>query len=121
MDEMFASDSPEINTFRTMFNNLPASPFEVALVETNFSHVGVNEVKARPSIYPNPTLNGWVYLNNPNSLVTEVDVYSNSGQWLFKKYITQTQTSIELPETKGTYLLVLKGYTERRVMKVVRN
>ncbi len=121
MDEMFSYDSPEINTFKTMFNNLPASPFEVALAETNFSHVGVAEIKARPSIYPNPTLNGWVYLNNPQSLVTEVDVYNNAGQWLFKKYITQSQTAIELPESKGTYILVLKGYTERRVMKVVRN
>ncbi len=120
MDEMFAFDTPEINTWRNMYLEQGPAPFEVALQETNFTHVGVGEIKARPSIFPNPSYNGWVTLNNPGVLIQSVDIYSNEGKLITTKWIKGSSQQIELPENKGTYLLVLRGINEKRLVKVVR-
>jgi hypothetical protein len=92
----------------------------VALEETNFSHVGVGEIKAKPSIFPNPSYNGWVTLSNPGALVQSVDVYGMDGKYISTKWVKGSSQQIELPESKGTYLLVLRGLNEKRLVKVVR-
>jgi hypothetical protein len=53
-------------------------------------------------------------------LVQSVDIYSNDGKLITTKWIKGNVQQIELPESKGTYLLVLRGLNEKRLVKVVR-
>ncbi len=119
MDEMFAFDSPEINTFRSMYNQLPPVPFEVAHEETQFTSIN-NHTSALPTIFPNPTYNGHITISNFMGSYNQVDVYSNDGKWLFQQRLQGKNSSLILPDSKGVYLLVLKGEWDRKVIRVVR-
>jgi hypothetical protein len=120
MNEMFTFDTPEINTFRSMYEAQGPAPFEIALQETNIVVTNIHEKQHHYQIFPNPSWDGWVNVQSDQLIPTAFDLYDNHGKWIQKGYISAQNQKIELPSTKGTYLLVIHDERSKKLMKLVR-
>lgn len=123
MQEMFAETTPEIETFRTMFDNTDRSPVLVQSQVLEIPFVGTSAVRepafARETrIYPNPT-EGRFYLELPENLaVTRIELYDAEG----KRLRIYPGTAREFVLTKqGIYFLtVLTAEGEQMTRRIVR-
>ncbi len=120
---LFATSTPEIDSFKTMFEEADFSPVlvgEVALdsvfVQTVATQNIGNQRLAR--IFPNPTRDGRVYVEvPPGALVRRVQVFDFSGKMVFEKIGCR---ELVLPERRGVYLVMAETSVARLVEKVVR-
>lgn len=121
MDEMFNFDTPEINTFQSMYETQGPAPFEIALTESNFSVVGIGERLNQFNIFPNPSWDGWVNIQYDQVIPASFDLYDNNGKWIQQGYLSSYNNSLQLPAQRGSYLLVIKDSRRKKVVKLVRN
>ncbi|MGK0364380.1 MAG: cytochrome c553 [Saprospiraceae bacterium] len=107
MTEMFAETTPEIETFRTMFDNADRSPVLVEEQTLAIDFVGVSAVEkptysADIQTFPNPTT-GWITLDLPeNAEVENIEIRNVNGQKI-GDYSRNDRTFL-LP-AKGVYLI----------------
>ncbi len=120
MDEMFAYDTPEINTFRSMYDAQGPAPFEISLNESNFSVVGIGERKNTFNIFPNPSWDGRVNIQMDQYMPASFDLYDNNGKRVQKGYLSAVNNMLQLPNEKGTYLLVIQEGKNKKLVKLVR-
>lgn len=107
---MLAEDTPEINTFREMYNNADQSPVLVneANLEDIFieTMVSTNQVvhQSNTKISPNPSLDGWFTIElNQDEQVQRVVIFNNNGQLIS----TTNQTHFNI-ETSGFYYVKIE-------------
>ncbi len=123
MAPMFAYSSPEIDSFKMMFNAADRSPVLVAeqVLDSVFvSPVEVKNIDNKPfaKIFPTLSRDGKVLINTaPGVYVQKVQVWSASGI-LVQDSLACTQ--IQLPEKPGTYFVSVITNRGRVVEKVVR-
>lgn len=105
--EMFLYNTPEIDTFRTLYDNADKLPTLVASdslsqlsIVTRVSEVGENPVK----VYPNPSTTGIFYLQTGSEDVALVRVWTPAGQ-LISEFDVIGNGKIELDVDAGIYLL----------------
>lgn len=107
MTEMFAETTPEIETFRVMFDNADRSPVLVEEQILALDFVGVSAVEktkfaAEMQIFPNPTT-GWITLDLPeNAAVRKIEIRNINGQ---KVGDYSKNDRIFLLPVKGVYLI----------------
>ena len=106
MEEMFAESSPQIEEFRTMFDNADRSP--VLIRETSLYVPGLTSTKEARlpeyRIFPNPTRN-IAYLECGQKI--HLDVYDMLGRFVLESNFGAGTHPLELPEP-GLYLLRLQ-------------
>lgn len=120
---MFEWSSPEIDSFRVMFENADQSPVLVA--EQTLDSVFVSPVSVRPApakpvrIYPSVSADGRLRIEAPESMpVTRVQVWDAAGRlWLD---LPGPRAELQLPERKGLYFVAVSTRAGRKVEKVVR-
>jgi len=121
MDEMFAESTPEIETFRTMFDNADRSPVLVDERTLSIDFVGTSaidksEFAEQIQVFPNPT-RGWITLDLPeNASIEKIEIRNMKGQKM-GDYSKNDRTFL-LP-IKGVYLISIFDKKGKQVTKRV--
>jgi hypothetical protein len=104
--EMFAESTPEIETFRPMFDNADQSPVLVNAAQLDdifINPIAVSEVNPLEiGLSPNPSYDGIVQLDVPDNVQT-IRIYNINGQLV--KTITTPNSKFKLPDNKGLYFI----------------
>ena len=123
LDETFASNSPAIARFQAMYDAADKSPVLVAELNGPFWTVGL--APARPlqaSIWPNPSPEGWVFLELGDPMAVErIRVYDMQGRLLWDR-ATERQALYQVPlgTMAGIYWIEMSGPGGRLVRRVIR-
>jgi Secretion system C-terminal sorting domain/Cytochrome c554 and c-prime len=118
---MFDYSSPEIDSFKLMFqaqDNAPVLVSEVALDSVFVTSVGVKETdnESFVTIFPNPTHDRKISVNIKNGVqIQRIKAYNAQG-----KLVVQSRSGdLTLPEEKGIYLLIIETKNGKVVKKIV--
>ena len=120
---MLEEDTPEINAFRTMYEEADRSPVLMASVSIDSIFVPYSVGTSSPNanlaigVYPNPTVDGWLNIDLPREATLEaVRIFDLKGTLLG----TTDELRFELPKMKGAYLIELRtdaGLVTKRVLR----
>lgn len=127
MAPMFAVSTPEIDSFKTMFNATDQSPTLVAeaMLDSVFvSPVSVKgpEKESQVTVFPSISTDGRIYIRAPqNTLVRTVQVWNSAGKLVWDKPLSPSNDPIQLPRLSGIYFVSVETGTGRIVKKVIRN
>jgi Cytochrome c554 and c-prime len=120
---MFAYSSPQIDSFRTMYDQADKSP--TLIQQTTLTNVPVTPVStsqptalAHLRVTPTVTRDGRIYVQHDASLhIQEVRVWDARGRLVHRS--TQPDP-IQLPNSAGTYMVEVQTNRGKKVVKVVR-
>lgn len=123
LNPMLAESTPEIDTFRTMYENADLSP--VLIASENLDSIYVeglatnNIIDAKwLRVFPNPTNNGLINISKPSEIeISSIKIYDWSGRLIHKTLGQSTQ--VQLPTDKNIYLLEIETSKGKVVRKVV--
>jgi hypothetical protein len=118
--ELFSVDEEHINLFESMYNQAGAAPVVVSQSTAQSVITSINSKKNIVSIGPNPTSNGQVTIQTGNEVMSYINVYSITGQWIDKKVINGARAPVWLPEESGTYILEIKTNKGVHVERIIR-
>jgi len=121
MAAMFEYSSPEIDTFRNMFEAADRSPVLVAEAVLEDLQVSPVSTKANPyaalRVFPTLSPDGRVTIGVPaGDQLRRVQVWDARGRLVWDR----TSTELLLPDTPGVYLVCVETRKTRKVVKVVR-
>ena len=119
--EMFSYSTPEIDTFRTMYDN--ANKLPVLVTSDTLSQLSIitdvsNVSKPEFSVYPNPSANGMFYIGLKGGITGTAKVWTSTGN-LFHEQVISGNTPIELNVESGVYLLELESNGIRSVNRIL--
>lgn len=122
VEEMFATSTPQIETFEAMFNTADHTPVLVASDSVAMS-VSTGIANASSSInlqlYPNPS-NGTVWLKGQQlGAIQQIDVYGVGGK-LAASFDSYPVNGFQLPEKAGVYLVRIRTQDAEKVFRVLR-
>jgi hypothetical protein len=109
--EMFALNTPEIDTFKTMFQNADQTPVLVAsdsLVNLQLVTGGKASDRNDWSIGPTPSSDGRVIIKAPlGTIISHLELFASDGRRVLIKRLNPGEILFEvtLPEAKGYYFL----------------
>ena len=119
MDEMFATDTPEIEQFETMYWESGPDPVEI---DTEFIQLNVVGVETHDlstaSVYPNPTSDGAIEMYHPAG--AQIQVYTATGQLVSQHQGLGVRSALQLPDATGVYVVVIRNRDEVRTERVLR-
>ena len=125
LEEMFSMNSPEIDTFRHMYNNADKVPIQIAYDSLQNVTVwsSVNSISHQPvlRVTPNPTTDGIVFIETSGAYVESVEVISSNGEKAFvqmKRLGGKIQ--IQLPLTPGVYYARVRTNNRTQTVKLLR-
>jgi hypothetical protein len=126
MAPMFAYSTPEIDSFRIMFNAADHSPTLVA--EAVLDSVFVSPVKVKNlqneglvKIFPTFSTDGRVFLQpSGNIRIQRVQVWDSAGRLVANSPFDQDHGPVQLPRLSGVYFISVETSMGRIVQKVVR-
>jgi Cytochrome c554 and c-prime len=123
LEEMFAVNTPEIQTFKDMYNEADQSAVlvETATLDSVFMDFIVSNKNSafanQWQLSPNPTNDGRIQISIPeNHQLRAVEVYQLDG----KKVETYNRRDIQLPPQQGVYLVRVVTHKGEWSGKVVR-
>ena len=107
MEEMFGESTPEIEIFRTMFDEADKSPVLVAsavIEDILIESTSTEDIRIQNlvDVYPNPTFNGVINFSSDRN-VQQIKIYSQNGVLI--KAISNIQNQLQLPPEKGLYFI----------------
>ena len=121
MDEMFAFNTPEIDTWRDMFQSADNSPIMVKEVEITDLSVAVDDLRELGvRIFPNPVRDGLLRIEGVTDRIVGIEVLDLKGS-IVAAWVPAGQRNwqVRLPNTAATYVVVVrtahKAYVERVV------
>lgn len=119
MAEMFGETSPEIETFREMYDQADQSPVVVAtktISDLLIESTAVTEITPlQAGLSPNPSRDGWVYVTE-SADIDLIQIFDLQGQLL--RTIDSTVDRFSLPDTKGMYIIRLKTKSDQSLHAV---
>lgn len=125
LNPMLAENTPEIDTFRTMYENADLSPVLISTETMDSIFVqGVgtkNIVEANwLKVFPNPTSDGWISISKPSEVeINKVKIYDFTGR--LSKEINSNFDQVRLPENGGIFLLEIETERGRVVRKILKD
>jgi len=121
MEEMFAFNTPDINTFRTMYQASTPAPVLVKADETTDLSVEVDDLRELGvRIFPNPVRNGLLNIDGLSDRVLGIEVYDLRGALVAGTVPAgQRNWQVRLPSTSATYVVVVRTATRKYVERVV--
>jgi len=121
MAEMFGESTPEIETFRTMYDEADQSAVLINSAQINdlfIESTSVTEVSPQQlGLSPNPTADGWIHLDGTKD-IQNLRIYNLSGQLM--KVIEKPGNRFELPQHSGIYLIEMETANEVFAVKLLR-
>jgi hypothetical protein len=109
MEEMFAWDDPEINSFKDMYDAADHTPVLVHELEIgSTTSVGEHRLAAAPQLFPNPTFNGRVRISGLDLTSNRYSfaIFGLNGR-MHRDYTPLRSAEITLPGA-GTWLIVVR-------------
>ena len=125
LNPMLAESTPEIDTFRTMYENADLSPVLIASENVDsilVTGVGTDDIIEANwlKVYPNPTSDGWVFISKPEAVeIFSIKIYDWTGRIV--KEIKGDETQIQLPNNGQLYLIDIHTDKGKVVRKLIRN
>ena len=121
MDEMFTFSTPDINTFRTMYQNSTPAPVLIKEVQVTDLSVGVDDLRQLGvRIFPNPIRNGQLSIDGLSDRITSIEVYTMSGALITRTVLAgQRSWKFNLPAGAATYVVVVRTGEKTYVQRVV--
>ncbi|MCB9316177.1 MAG: hypothetical protein H6569_08565 [Lewinellaceae bacterium] len=120
MAPMFAESTPEIDSFRVMFDAADRSPVLVASVKDILvvSPVSTsNKLLASIEVRPSFSTDGNVWIDLPDDIILQnVWVWNSAGQRVWDK----AAAKLQLPSARGVYFIEIQTNRGRVVRRVVR-
>ncbi|MCX7743358.1 MAG: T9SS type A sorting domain-containing protein [Flavobacteriales bacterium] len=121
--EMFSHTSNEIDLFKDLYTAADKEP--VLMAERTIQGIALsvqNQPQIAPTIWPDPTSDGWINIRWKDIQADEVVVMNANGQIVTIYHIQPgIQTvRIQLPESSGIYLVDVRASGRRSVQKVIR-
>jgi hypothetical protein len=106
MAEMFAHSSPEIDHFKTMFDQADREPIlmKQVLLGDIFTGIKVEKPSISITVFPNPTSDQFEISGLNRSEIDRVQLYSLKGE-MVRTFEASTQFEVNLPAS--TYLVVV--------------
>ncbi|MBK7084528.1 MAG: T9SS type A sorting domain-containing protein [Flavobacteriales bacterium] len=119
-DEMFSEHSPQIDTFRTMYENADGLPELVAADSIYDNSTAIAQtVNGTLRISPNPSHDGFVTITGVK--VDDVVVFDLAGKRVPCDPERRGDTwRLRLPTSPGTYHVLVRTGQEQRMVRVVR-
>lgn len=127
VSEMFDVNTPEINTFESMYNSADKSPVLVASTQMLFvltPNMSVNETNLGQALVigPNPTVDGMVHIISQTGLtIRSIEIFDMSGRRIESiQQITAQQLNYVLSGPSGQYIIKLETDKGNYIKKVVK-
>jgi hypothetical protein len=126
MEEMFALSTPEIDSFKQMYEEEGPDPVLIADREESLLIVGEKPLDFASSVmvYPNPVIDSgrFTVRSRGEFLLTACDVYDSRGRRVVTwQGSARRELELALPEVQGTYFVDLRSAGgESAVLKVLR-
>ncbi|NND76806.1 MAG: T9SS type A sorting domain-containing protein [Flavobacteriales bacterium] len=121
LEQMFEYSSAEIDTFQTYFDEADKTPFLIGSEDLVSSLIDVDENEEdRLEVFPNPTSNGFVFIDAFDIGIEKITVYDIEGRVL--KEVAGSRRNdvlLELPGDTGVYLLLIETSNAKAVKKVL--
>jgi hypothetical protein len=120
LSEMFASSTPEIDSFETMFNNADHTPMLVAemLMGGLVTGTNMNELPAL-QITPNPTTDGLLRVKNYDKYdITAIRVYDLNGKLVDQLSPGKFDGLLQLPH-RGVFIIRVETTTKKFTQKII--
>ncbi len=127
MAPMFAVSTPEIDSFRIMFDAADHSPTLIAeafLDSVFVSPVAVKNIKNEGfvKIFPTLSKDGRVYVQpSGNTVIRRVQVWDSAGRLVLDQAFGKDHEPVQLPRQSGVYFVSVETSKGRVVEKVVRD
>ena len=126
LDEMFVLNSPEIDTFRTMYAGADKSPFLVATDSMTVTVTGIKQQNLESSvgIYPSVSKTGeYSLLTNSAISIEKIEIFDASGKIVATPavYDGSVKATIVISGKSGNYYIRIvtnKGVTIKKVLKL---
>jgi len=120
LQEMFALNSPEIDTFRNLFSNADQTPMLVAECLMGGLVTGTNNYELpQLQITPNPTHDGKLFVRHYQEYdIRSISVYDLSGRLVATLKAGGFDGSLQLPR-KGVYIVSVETAKKRYAQKVI--
>jgi len=121
MREMFTYSTPEIETFRPMYEATDGSPVlvkehEIVDLTTGMDHLAELGVR----IFPNPVQDGPLRIEGLDQRINSIKIFDVRGSLVAERRQHQgPQWVVSLPQGAGTYLVVVDADGRRFVERVV--
>lgn len=121
VDEMFAESTPEIESFKAMFESTAQEPVEVRSIEL-VSNTQLQPTSPDPLVFPNPTTTGYVSVALPEDTeIDQVQVFDQSGRLMQEgTWNKETQLVWLGSDAAGRYYIVMETTGGRVVVSVVK-
>jgi hypothetical protein len=127
VDNLFTFTTPEVNTFKTMFQAADQSPVLVAsdslsniMLATNINSVYMSEIK----VWPTLSIDGKVSVEAEyGTLIKSIDVFNSEGKIVTEltNWGYQSAISLYLPQVSGIYYLRITTGSKIIYRKVVKS
>ena len=126
VDEMFTFNSPEIDSFRNMFERADQSPLLIAsdsIMNISMETFAIAAIENSIDVYPTITFDGKVSVKTRNGVgIKQIDAYSSDGKRVNRQFFADgTQFCyFFLPQAKTVYLMKIQ--TDKKIVyrKVIR-
>lgn len=123
LNPMLAENTPEIDTFRTMYENADLSP--VLIAENKLDSIYVQSVSLDETIqatwlkvFPNPSIDGLVFISKPKIVeISNVKIYDWMGRLV--RNISSDFSPIKLPEDGQLFILEIETDRGKVIRKLV--
>ncbi len=127
VDEMMTYSSPEIDSFRTMFNNADQTPVRIAsdsiinmvVLSTDQNLLSENEIE----VYPTLSTDGKVFVKTrPGHGIKHIDVYDLQGRMVNEMNFNGIINSctVALPSKQSVYLMKILSEGKIHYRKIIR-
>lgn len=124
MAPMFAESTPEIDSFRQMYENADLSP--VLIASQSMDSIFIKSVNTKDliaadwlTIYPNPTTDGRIFIAKAKAIeIQEVRVFDLLGRLV--SVVTGDVAELDLPEGQQLFLLEIHTAEGVSIHKVLR-
>ena len=126
LDEMFVLNSPEIDTFRTMYASADKTPFLVATDSLNLTITGIKQqnLESSISLYPSISRSGeFTLMTNSEIKIEKVEIFDANGKIVQSQILNEdtVKANFVISGRSGNYYIRIvtnKGVTIKKVLKL---
>ncbi|MDZ4750018.1 MAG: T9SS type A sorting domain-containing protein [Flavobacteriales bacterium] len=118
LEEMFATETPEINEFQAMYDEADKTPVLMKIANLEITeYVSLDDSKIRPSLVSS-YLRGNELVIQAKKILT-IELYDASGRLVLKEKVLAGNNVIQLNMARGTYVAVYSSSTQNQIHKFV--
>ncbi|HAA01439.1 MAG TPA: hypothetical protein DEP18_01365 [Flavobacteriales bacterium] len=125
LNEMFAYNTPAIDSFRNWYNQSDQTPLLVArdsLLQLALNVSVQDNLSNHIQVYPNPISDGIIRIENQGIVIQSLSIYDLTGRLIgtYSGQEIKALNNLQLPSSSGTYILKINTEEGQLTKKVIR-